>query len=705
MKLKSFCALVLCSVLTITLLFSSTVFANASFEENKRVIRVAFPMQYGFAEKDLNDNNSGYTYEFLMKIAQRLGWEYEFVTYGNENSQLLQSLTDVEDGKVDLCGAMTYSDELAQAYEFTKLPYGYVEYVLLSKNTNEQLNYSTVHDYPNLKIALIESEANQNKLLENFCINKAVNYSVVYAKTSAECRQLVEQGKADAFISKKAKDAEDYKTLAILGKQPFYFVTNKKNSQLARQIDSLVEEINTIYPNYMTELYQKHFIEEYDLNMALTTQEREYLQGKPILRTSILENAPPWQYYDNEQGVYKGIIIDLFNEISQICDIKFEFVPVDNLQQAANMVKNGRLDIVSSLPSYFPLCDELNVWLTSPYMSVPVVYISNAEKNINDETFLISPDIAIIDKKDDYIVEPNVNKMFSLINSGKYKGAYLDSYSAQHNTAIFSNHNVLLTSMPYSGYSTSIAVSKQCDNRLLRILDQAIITIPKSRIESIIYENTTHSHKLTFFESIMRNPIQVIIIVAIFFSIIIGLLIMIFLRTKKLNKLISLEKNRYMEISQKDRLTNTYNNVTFKNLAAEYFEQGGEDCCGAFLVCDIDNFKSINDKYGHLEGDKVVSKLGKIMTDVFSEYDLVGRLGGDEMMALIKNTDEISNFEYYCSQLIIKSAEISEDYTVTLSIGVSVFKGKTNFNAIFKIADEALYEVKNKNKNGYKIIS
>lgn len=704
MKLKRFFSCFLCSALVITLLFSSTAFAYGAIRENKRVIKVAFPMQYGFAEVDANGNNSGYTYDFLMKIAQRLGWEYEFVTYGNTNEQIMQSLTDLKQSNVDICGAMTYSEQLAQTYEFSKLPYGYVEYVLLAGKESQDLNYRTLHDYSGLRLALVETAVNQNKLLEDYCKSKNIQYSIVYASSSAQCRKLLEQGRADAFISKNVVDTKDFKIIANLGKQPFYFATNKQNPQLAQQIDSVLEEINTIYPNYMTELYEKYFVEEYDLNMALSADEREYLSTKPVLRVSVLENAPPWQYYDSKEGEYKGITVGLLNEISKMCDIKFELVSVNSINEAINMVKNGRLDIVSSLPSYFPLCDEFNVWLTSPFMYVPVVYISNAEAKIKNESDLISPEIGILDKKDNLVVEESVNKMFSLVDDGKYKGAYLDSYSAQHNTAIYSNHNVAVTSLPYSGYSSSLAVSKQCDNRVLRILDQAIITIPKSRIEAIIYENTTHSHRISFFETIMRNPIQVIAVVAVFFSIIIGLLMVIFLRTKKLNKLISQEKNRYMEISQKDRLTMTYNNVAFKNLAAEYLQQGGAMCSGALLVCDIDNFKGINDKYGHLEGDKVISKLGEIMSAVFNENNLVGRLGGDEMMALIKGTYDEAAVSQLCGELLRQCTEISINYTVTLSIGVCTFSGKTDFNALFKLADKALYEVKNGSKNGYKII-
>ena len=127
---------------------------------------------------------------------------------------------------------------------------------------------------------------------------------------------------------------------------------------------------------------------------------------------------------------------------------------------------------------------------------------------------------------------------------------------------------------------------------------------------------------------------------------------------------------------------------------------------GTLLMIDIDNFKNINDTYGHGIGDEVLVKLAGIIRNNIGEYDIVGRMGGDEFIAfLCNNTDK--QFASDTAQKIIKEINEgfkNEDYgkDVSASIGIAICSNEQlSFENMYSAADKALYQVKNNNKGTY----
>ena len=122
------------------------------------------------------------------------------------------------------------------------------------------------------------------------------------------------------------------------------------------------------------------------------------------------------------------------------------------------------------------------------------------------------------------------------------------------------------------------------------------------------------------------------------------------------------------------------------------------------MMIDVDNFKNINDTYGHLVGDKVLSSVADVIKSSIRKGDIVGRYGGEEFIVIIKAKDK----EYYkVAERIRKNVadiNLKSDFgdliKVTSSIGISRMdvKEKT-LQQIISMSDKALYEAKNTGKN------
>uniref|UniRef100_UPI004047154D sensor domain-containing diguanylate cyclase n=1 Tax=Aliarcobacter sp. TaxID=2321116 RepID=UPI004047154D len=124
-----------------------------------------------------------------------------------------------------------------------------------------------------------------------------------------------------------------------------------------------------------------------------------------------------------------------------------------------------------------------------------------------------------------------------------------------------------------------------------------------------------------------------------------------------------------------------------------------------FVIFDIDNFKQINDKYGHNEGDNVLINLSNFIKFHIRENDYIFRIGGEEFVILLSNTN-IDNGKQLCKNIcegVSKSKDILKTKRITISIGATEIKENDSTDSIFKRADSLLYNAKNNGKNRVEI--
>jgi diguanylate cyclase (GGDEF)-like protein len=113
----------------------------------------------------------------------------------------------------------------------------------------------------------------------------------------------------------------------------------------------------------------------------------------------------------------------------------------------------------------------------------------------------------------------------------------------------------------------------------------------------------------------------------------------------------------------------------------------------SFLMIDVDQFKSVNDDFGHVVGDRVLASIGKILVDTVRPFDVAGRLGGDEFALLLPETDASGAVEV--AERIFRALAGTVEVPVTLSIGVSSLdRSMPTAERLFDEADIALYQVK-----------
>lgn len=150
-----------------------------------------------------------------------------------------------------------------------------------------------------------------------------------------------------------------------------------------------------------------------------------------------------------------------------------------------------------------------------------------------------------------------------------------------------------------------------------------------------------------------------------------------------------------------DPLTGVLNRNAITVLSESVF--AGAKCGGlqAFVMVDVDHFKRVNDGFGHGIGDRVLIRVAETLRSALRSDDLVGRLGGDEFMLLLKNIAHekalLGKLESLREQLVQR---LDDDRTVTCSFGAAICpRDGTEFDELYRKADIALYQAKNDGRN------
>lgn len=156
---------------------------------------------------------------------------------------------------------------------------------------------------------------------------------------------------------------------------------------------------------------------------------------------------------------------------------------------------------------------------------------------------------------------------------------------------------------------------------------------------------------------------------------------------------------------QYDSLTGVYNKKTITEYAKKRISEEKEKRI-VIAILDVDHFKSVNDTFDHLYGDKVLARVGGRLKEIVGEDGVIGRIGGDEFMIVFNGLDDDQVLRGMLrairTQIKWEFAEDFENLSITCSIGASIFPvNGRDYEDLFKKADCCLYIAKEKGRDRY----
>ena len=154
----------------------------------------------------------------------------------------------------------------------------------------------------------------------------------------------------------------------------------------------------------------------------------------------------------------------------------------------------------------------------------------------------------------------------------------------------------------------------------------------------------------------------------------------------------------------RDGLTGLYNHsATKEHLMREISRATRSESPLALAMIDLDFFKKVNDTYGHPVGDQVIRALSRLLQQRLRRGDIIGRYGGEEFVAILPGTTAsaaagvLEQIREVFSKIRHRADE--REFTSSFSAGVTELTPDQDNDALFRVADSALYEAKHKGRN------
>ncbi|MDD3428997.1 MAG: diguanylate cyclase [Oscillospiraceae bacterium] len=167
------------------------------------------------------------------------------------------------------------------------------------------------------------------------------------------------------------------------------------------------------------------------------------------------------------------------------------------------------------------------------------------------------------------------------------------------------------------------------------------------------------------------------------------------------------QKRKLQSAARRDALTGLYNRATIEQMVTQALENKNESTMCAFFMLDVDNFKQVNDRYGHVNGDAALLCIAETLKRHFRAGDVIARMGGDEFAVFMKEVPN-HNFLRQRAKAVLNDLrnnplEQLQDKVLTISIGIAITQDNIAFDTLYSRADTALYITKQGGKNNFHI--
>ncbi|WP_195268096.1 EAL domain-containing protein [Eubacterium sp. 1001713B170207_170306_E7] len=607
-------------------------------EESTTTVRVGYYEDGDYMYRNAAGEYIGYDFEFLQEISKFSDLRYDIVDGVSwENTYQL-----LKEGKIDLLPAVYKNEEREQECLFSEQPMCNIYTTLNVRTDDTRYSYEDFAAFQGMTVGIIKDSVDGENF-KSYCAQNNIALTVIPYSETQDLLNALDDGTLDGVAITHLGRNSTFRSVAQFAPSPLYIAISKSRPDLAEAVNSAVSTILLRNPNYTMNLYNKYFSVSNAQKPVFTKSELDYIAGKKTVSAVYDLKAPPFTYTNPDTGGFSGIVADLFEEIAESSGLSFEFSP-EVYSLGLQKVKTGRADVICSVAGDYLWESRNNLNTTRYYLRSPTVLI---RKN----TSLPLNKIAM---PQDYGASESITSDYPNAEIYYYSNteACLNALLENKVNAVFANSQVadyLLSEAPYTGLNTStlsnytielsIGVSNAADPRLFSILDKCIQYTSEESINAIVMENSIKPEAMTVREFLSQNALSLIAITVAVSGLVI-LLLVYSLRSKS-------KSNRQIQnLLYRDTLTGLDNLDKFLAECGSLLK-ASPDGGYALIYSDINQFKTINDRYGFTAGDQLLRAYAQIIQEALRDGERCARVSSDNFVLLLRYTE----WEALCSRL------------------------------------------------------
>lgn len=491
-----------------TLFYAKTSVAITAQETEK--IRVGFFTLPGFHEYDSNGNAIGYDVDYLERISEYTGWEYEFV----QADSWVDALQMLDEEKIDLLAPAQITEDRKRKYLLSNYSFGTEYGSLFTWARNDNLIYEDFESFHNIRVGCVDTFIMRGEFLRYARQNDWIP-NVSYYKDTNELLTALKDHRIDAAVGNLFLVDNTKKLLAKFAPSPYYYMTNKKNEDLMKQLNEAISRIKTENPDFENQLAEEHF--PIFRQTPYTKAELEYIKEAPVYRVGYVEDHAPLSYV--EDGEEKGIVIEIMNLISQQSGLQFEYVPIHTENVTYDDIREKDLSLITEVEYSKVNANAPGIRLTKPFFSSKKVLVgrkgiqfsSNAQLKIGIVTGSQTLSITIKENYPNFEIVnyPSTKDCLDAVANKKID-VMLQSQYAVENLLSKPKYGDLIV-IPETGLEEKLSICAVLfseekgkedeilsDSRLISVLNKAIDHLDSTTVNNILIAYTTGTpYKIT----------------------------------------------------------------------------------------------------------------------------------------------------------------------------------------------------------------
>lgn len=370
----------LCCLLLLTCTLSLLLFPAEAISHERHTIRVGVLNHTTYANQDKNGVWSGLDIECMIAIAQRAGFNLEFIDSTNDPD----FLGGLDAGRYDIIADIVKTPERAQSYLFTDEAIGYTNSTLAVRSSDPRWDYGNIEQIAQMRVGVVASYTN-NADFRSWCAGHGIAPRITEYQDIEQLNAALKSGAIDGEVYSaiyNKENAASLRTIMRFVPRSFYYAFRKDDLALKNQIDEGLSQILVNNVDYLTNLKNKYEA-AYNVNeLPFSAAEKAYIASHPIISVAVLDNDEPY-YVQGSKGADTGILPDYYALVAKDTGFHFRYVIYPTMDAAIAAVKDGTVDMLGLFSNGIIASQQHGLILTESYFTVNRILLAKAGKDLS----------------------------------------------------------------------------------------------------------------------------------------------------------------------------------------------------------------------------------------------------------------------------------------------------------------------------------
>ena len=518
------------AVLGMWILFSVHCWAaETQYDDRQQTIRVG-SFEDTFDYVDEYGVRSGFGYELMQALAGYTGWKFEYVKCDWSNC-----FDKLENGEIDIMGAISYTDEREQKMLYSAEPMGEENYILYADLSDTDVVTSDFRSMDGKRVGVLLGTEPEVMLTE-WEKKNGIHTEHVNVYNNDDVEKKLADHEIDCFVSLEESfwSEQGISSVTTVGKSGIYFVINKERSDIKAELDWAMRQLEQDSPFFRADLYKKYFALDY--SQSLTGGEKAWLEEHGSIRIGFMDNAPSVFSMDEETGRLTGTLSEY---ISYAVDclgnqtLKFDIQTYENYEEMLQALQDHEIDMIYYVGRNPDFAEKHGFTLTNAAWTYSLMAVTDEPHFNENEVYTVA-----VPRENEALKQHIVFSypQWRLVTYDSLPDAAdmlmnekADCFLLGTSKALKYDNHRDFNSIPLTKTMEACFAVRNGEGTLLSILNKTLKTMPSDMLTSAlaIYDSTTD--KVTFSDFIKDNLPVVFVTSGLFTLSIIGV-ILVFLR-------------------------------------------------------------------------------------------------------------------------------------------------------------------------------